>query len=236
MTKNALEASRPGETVSLGCDQKDNGIAFWVHNPGVMPPDVQLQIFQRSFSTKGAGRGIGTYSIKLLTERYLMGTVSFTSSSGQGTTFRVCCPDLKPGEGSATSVADGSPGVARRGLHILLAEDNPVNQRLAVRVLEKQGHTVVAVGDGKAAVDALEEGRFDVVLMDVEMPEMNGFEATATIRKREEKTGAQVPIVAMTAHAAAEDQARCRAAGMDGYVAKPIQREVLFRVIDELVS
>jgi len=236
MTKNALEASKPGETVSLGCEQAESGIAFWVHNPGVMPPDVQLQIFQRSFSTKGAGRGLGTYSIKLLTERYLRGSVSFTSLPEQGTTFRARCPDLKPGGGSAASGADESPVNARHDLRILLAEDNPVNQRLVVRLLEKQGHAVVAVGDGRAAVDAIEEQPFDVALMDVEMPEMNGFEATAAIRKREGETGAHIPIVALTAHATAGDQARCLAAGMDGYVAKPIQWEEIFRVIDSLVT
>ena len=236
MTKNALEASKSGETVSLGCDREDNGIAFWVHNPAVMPQDVQLQIFQRSFSTKGAGRGLGTYSIKLLTERYLMGSVSFTSLPGQGTTFRVCCPDLQPGGTSDASPVEEPPKTTRGGLHILLAEDNPVNQRLAVRLLEKQGHVVVAVDNGRAAVDAIEGQQFDMVLMDMEMPEMNGFEATAAIRKREVETGEWVPIVALTAHAMAGDQARCLAAGMDGYVAKPIQREEMFRVIGELVS
>ncbi|MHB1014115.1 MAG: sensor histidine kinase [Desulfurivibrionaceae bacterium] len=92
MTKNAIEAS-PGETVvRLGCEQTGNDLEFWVHNQSCMPEKVQLQIFQRSFSTKGSGRGLGTYSIKLLGERYLKGRVSFTSSPEKGTTFRFRCP------------------------------------------------------------------------------------------------------------------------------------------------
>ncbi|MHB8149629.1 MAG: PAS domain-containing sensor histidine kinase [Desulfobulbia bacterium] len=92
MTKNAIEASPPEGVVRIGCEQADNNLDFWVHNHGCMPEKIQLQIFQRSFSTKGAGRGLGTYSIKLLGERYLKGKVSFTSSPENGTTFRFRCP------------------------------------------------------------------------------------------------------------------------------------------------
>lgn len=92
MTKNALEASTPGQAVTLRCFPCSGGVAFAVHNPKAMPRDVQLQVFKRSFTTKGAGRGLGTYSIKLLTERYLGGQVSFTSDEGEGTTFTVVLP------------------------------------------------------------------------------------------------------------------------------------------------
>jgi signal transduction histidine kinase len=92
LIKNALEACRAGQTVTVGCSRPGDTIEFWVHNPGVMPHAVQLQVFQRSFSTKGVGRGLGTYSIKLLTERYLQGRVSFTSTPEQGTTFKVHYP------------------------------------------------------------------------------------------------------------------------------------------------
>ncbi len=91
MTKNALEASKPGDTVTLGCARQMKQVQFWVHNPAEMPRDVQLQVFQRSFSTKGSGRGLGTYSIKLLTERYLKGSASFVSGT-DGTVFRVSYP------------------------------------------------------------------------------------------------------------------------------------------------
>jgi signal transduction histidine kinase len=92
MLKNAIEACREGETVTLGCRADKERIEFWVHNPGLIPPEARLQIFQRSFSTKGAGRGLGTYSIKLLGERYLGGKVSFTSSLAHGTTFKISLP------------------------------------------------------------------------------------------------------------------------------------------------
>jgi signal transduction histidine kinase len=92
MVKNALEACRARETVTVGCSKSNGTIQFWVHNPGLMPREVQLQVFQRSFSTKGRGRGLGTYSIKLLTERYLKGQVSFTSTPESGTIFTVHCP------------------------------------------------------------------------------------------------------------------------------------------------
>jgi sensor histidine kinase regulating citrate/malate metabolism len=90
--KNALEASKPNEVISAGCKQKNNEIEFWVHNPGFIPRNIQLQIFQRSFSTKGIGRGLGTYSMKFLTVRYLGGDVSFTSTEQEGTTFRIRLP------------------------------------------------------------------------------------------------------------------------------------------------
>ncbi len=92
MIKNALEACGKGETVTAGCARQDGHVEFRVHNPGCMPREVQLQVFQRSFSTKGTGRGLGTYSIKLLTERYLHGHVSFISTPEQGTTFSVRYP------------------------------------------------------------------------------------------------------------------------------------------------
>lgn len=92
LIKNALEASRPGQTVTAGCVEEGDAIRFWVHNPAFMPPDVQLQVFNRSFSTKGSGRGLGTYSVKLLTERYLKGKAGFTSSQESGTVFFVILP------------------------------------------------------------------------------------------------------------------------------------------------
>src|SRR5262249_19358679 len=106
-------------------------------------------------------------------------------------------------------------------------EDNPVNQRLALRLLEKQGHTVVVVGDGQEAVAAVAQQRFDVVLMDVQMPLVDGLEATATIRAQEQATGTRLPILALTAHGMKGDAERCLAAGMDGYLAKPITADAL---------
>jgi CheY-like chemotaxis protein len=118
----------------------------------------------------------------------------------------------------------------------LLAEDSLVNQKLAVGLLENRGHTVTVTNNGKEAVAAQESQPFDLVLMDVQMPDMDGIEATALIRRREQQTGAHVPIVAMTAHAMKGDRARCLAAGMDGYIAKPIRTKELFATIEGILS
>ena len=120
---------------------------------------------------------------------------------------------------------------AVRSLHVLLAEDNAVNQRLVVRTLEKHGHTVVVASSGKEAMAALDWQTFDLVLMDVQMPEMDGFEATLAIRAHERTTGRHLPIVAMTAHAMQGDRERCLEVGMDGYIAKPIQAKELLQAI-----
>jgi two-component system, sensor histidine kinase and response regulator len=121
-------------------------------------------------------------------------------------------------------------------LHILLAEDNAVNQKLAVRMLEKRGHAVVLAKTGKEALAAWEREPFDLILMDVQMPELDGFEATAAIREAERIKGGHTPIVAMTAHAMEGDRQRCLEAGMDGYVSKPIQAQTLFEAVDKICS
>ncbi len=126
---------------------------------------------------------------------------------------------------------------ARRPLRILLAEDSLVNQKLTTGVLERQGHQVVVANHGKEALALLEtHGPFDLVLMDVQMPEMDGLEATAVIRAREKSTSGHLPIIAMTAHALKEDRQRCLEAGMDAYLAKPVRAAELLETIDRLVS
>ncbi len=124
----------------------------------------------------------------------------------------------------------------RQRLRILLAEDNLINQKLAVRLLEKRGHSVREVLNGREAVRALETESFDLVLMDIQMPEMNGFEATAAIREREKSTGAHTPIIAMTANALKGDEEQCLTAGMDGYVSKPIRTQQLFATMESVLS
>ena len=116
-------------------------------------------------------------------------------------------------------------------LRILLAEDNVVNQVLASRLLEKRGHSVVVASNGREALEELEKQKFDLVVMDVSMPEMDGFEAAAAIRGKERVTGTHIPIVAMTAHAMKGDRERCLAAGMDAYISKPIQPNELYQAI-----
>jgi PAS domain S-box-containing protein len=125
---------------------------------------------------------------------------------------------------------------SRTPLRVLLAEDNVVNQRLAVRLLEKEGHTVVVAGDGAKALEALERQAFDLILMDVQMPIMDGVETTAAIRKLEQSNGAHIPIVAMTAHAMAGDRQKFLSLGMDGYVSKPIHSADLFDTIENVFA
>ncbi len=124
---------------------------------------------------------------------------------------------------------------SRRQLRILVAEDNTVNQMLAVRLLEKRGHVVTIAQTGKLALEAHESQHFDLILMDVQMPEMDGLEATVAIRQREMKSGKHTPIIAMTAHAMVGDRELCLKAGMDGYVSKPLDVGDLFAAIDDLL-
>jgi signal transduction histidine kinase/CheY-like chemotaxis protein len=125
--------------------------------------------------------------------------------------------------------------VPQRTLRVLVAEDNAVNQVLMVRILEKRGHLVVVAKDGRAAVAAVEAGPFDVALMDVQMPEMDGFQVTAAIREKEGGTGRHLPIIALTAHAMRGDRERCLSAGMNAYLTKPIRADDLFRTLEECV-
>jgi len=121
-------------------------------------------------------------------------------------------------------------------LRVLLAEDNLVNQRLGMRLLEKRGHSVVVAGNGRETLAAFESGGFDLILMDLQMPEMDGFEATTAIRERERESGNRVPIVALTAHAMKGDREKCLAAGMDGYLTKPIRPVELDGVLDTYIA
>jgi PAS domain S-box-containing protein len=137
-------------------------------------------------------------------------------------------------ESCAAPAFESRPSHPGRPLRVLVAEDNPVNQRLAVRLLEKRGHSALLAADGGQAVRAAENENFDLILMDVQMPRMDGYRATRLIREREEQTGRRTPIVAMTAHAMKGDRQRCLDAGMDGYLAKPIDPGQLFALLDRM--
>jgi len=125
---------------------------------------------------------------------------------------------------------------SRGRLRVLLVEDNAVNQLVALRLLEKYGHVVTVAGNGRKALEALEKEVYDIVLMDVQMPEMDGLEATRTIREKEKTTGRHIPIVAMTAHAMKGDEERCLAAGMDDYLTKPIRTKDLLATLEETMN
>ncbi len=143
---------------------------------------------------------------------------------------------LGPQPLAARRPAPARPAAAmsRRSLRVLVVEDNAVNRLLAVRMLDKMGHTVIAAAGAREALETLDAGPFDVVLMDVQMPDMDGFEATAMVRRMERESGGHVPIIAMTAYAMEGDRERCLAAGMDGYIAKPINRKDLADALDNV--
>jgi CheY-like chemotaxis protein len=195
-----------------------------------------------SFTRRYGGTGLGLAIVTQLVQ-LMSGRLWLESTLGRGSTFHFT---LQLGRQPAAEVSDipvdiparcHVPGGPERSrcLQILVAEDNPVNQRLAVRLLEKHGHSVVVVGDGEAALAALAYQPFDLVLMDVQMPRLNGLEATAAIRTQEQGTGRHLPILALTAHAMHGDAARCLAAGMDGYLAKPFQADELDAALARLL-
>jgi CheY-like chemotaxis protein len=123
-----------------------------------------------------------------------------------------------------------------KSLHILVAEDNLINQKLVVRLLQKQGHTSIVANNGREAVEAWERQPFDAILMDMMMPEMDGLEATMEIRTREQARGQHIPIIAVTANAMAGDREKCLAAGMDEYLPKPVEVTKLYETLSKLVG
>jgi CheY-like chemotaxis protein len=181
--------------------------------------------------TSTGERGDGSRCVKLGIAAYLMKPIK------QSELFFTICKVLQktaPGADRTSLITRHTIRESKRRLHILLAEDNLVNQKLAVKILERMGHSVSVAANGKRAIETLENGEFDLVLMDVQMPEMDGLEATRLIRESEKTTGSHVPIMAMTAYAMKEDEARCLEAGMDGYVSKPIDTQGLFETIENL--
>jgi CheY-like chemotaxis protein len=156
----------------------------------------------------------------------------------QAELLQVVCHAL----GKAESREVTAPVITRHSLRedsqrwrVLLAEDNAVNRMLAVRLLEKRGHKVTTANNGREAVAAFSTQQFDLILMDVQMPEMDGFEATAEIRSMQIVTGPHTPIIALTAHALTGDREKCMECGMDGYVAKPIRAENLYTEMDDVM-
>jgi signal transduction histidine kinase/ActR/RegA family two-component response regulator len=258
---NAIKFTARGEVaVETGIERGAGEgmlLHFRVADTGIgIPPDKQKAVFQAfeqadaSTTRKYGGTGLGLAISKRLVE--LMGGRIWLESP------RADLPADAPGPGSVfhftMAVAEGVPvamadddrtnrtvlvemrRAPRMKLRVLLAEDNLINQKLAVRILEKQGHGVTVANDGVEAVAAAQNGEFDVILMDVQMPNMGGLEAAAAIRTLERGTGRHVPIVALTAHAMKGDQERCLEAGMDGYVSKPIQANHLLEVMAQVTS
>jgi two-component system, sensor histidine kinase and response regulator len=238
---NALKFTAEGEValeVTAEAMQGDGMILhFVVTDTGVGIPQEKLELIFDSFSQADlsttrqfGGTGLGLTISRNLVEM-MGGRIWVESQLGKGSCFhftvRLGTPltAIASATRPAISLTATLPEVRDDGprtLTILLAEDNPVNQKVAMRMLEKRGHHVVLATNGREAVDALAQRSFDLVLMDVHMPEMDGFEATKAIRDQEKLTGSHQSIVAMTASAIKGDSERCIAAGMDDYISKPI--------------
>ena len=235
-----VEAHTPGR-VSLHFAVSDTGIG--------VPLEKQALIFEAFAQADGSttrrygGTGLGLAICSRLVEM-MGGRIWVESEPNEGSTFHFTVrlgvssdstlPARKPENHQSANRSLGEARLGTRVLRILVAEDNPVNQRLAVRLLEKWGHRVVVASNGREAVATAEKQDFDLLLMDVQMPQVDGLEATAAIRRREKATGAHIPIIAVTARAMKGDRERCIEAGMDGYISKPIRGQELFKVLEHL--
>jgi PAS domain S-box-containing protein len=247
---NAVKFTEKGEisvkvgVVSLSDDAVE--LKFEVRDTGIgISPEKQKVIFNpftqadssttRQYGGTGLGLSITTQLVALM-----KGAIWVESEPGKGSTFHFTCKlGARPGD-SETCIQE-SPQIEGQysppldPLRILLAEDNPVNQKLASLMLTKAGHMVVVAGNGQETVEKYESGDFDLILMDIQMPEMDGMEATRIIRKSEQAAGRRIPIIAMTASAFKKDEDECLRAGMDAYVSKPISKSVLFDTIQKLM-
>jgi CheY-like chemotaxis protein len=231
---------------------------FGIKDTGIgIPPEMKEKIFAAfsqadgSMARKYDGTGLGL-AICVRLVQMMGGKIWVESAPQKGSLFHFTL-DLALAEGNAfsivgqresgeTALQTQSPPSATldaftgRGIHVLLVEDNAVNRTLAERLLQKREFTVSIAVDGRQAIAATQRTEFDLVLMDIQMPEMDGFEATAEIRKREKITGRRTPIIALTAHALKEDRERCLSAGMDAYVTKPISPVELFTTIQTVLQ
>ncbi len=219
---------------NLHFDVSDTGIGIPAGKlPQVFEPFVQAD---GSTTRKYGGTGLGlSISNKLAT--LMNGRLEAVSSPGAGSTFTLTVPLGLAPDGAPVHDA-GRRSVeppACRPLHLLVAEDNPVNQKLVLRLLEKHGHTAEVAPDGRVALEALMRGGFDGVLMDIQMPELDGLQV-ATLYRAGEVPDRRLPIVAMTAHARAGDHLRCLEAGMDAYLAKPLDSSELLEVLAQVVA
>ena len=188
--------------------------------------------------TKFAGTGLGMPITKKLVEK-MGGTISFESKEGTGTTFVIRIPFRIDTDRKDRTETEEKMETSIQGLHVLLTEDNELNMEIAEFVLRNEGTVVTKAWNGQEAVDIFRKsspGEFDVILMDIMMPVMNGYEAAKMIRSLDREDAKVIPIIAMTANAFIEDRMRAKEAGMDEHIAKPVDRKLLVKVINELVK
>ena len=253
---NAIKFTRQGEVVVRVAMESQDEEGVWLHfsvaDTGIgIPPEKQTAIFDAftqadsSTTRRFGGTGLGLSISSRLVEM-MGGKIWVESEPGKGSTFHFTACFAMDATGDEYAAEPGIDDLSGMPLHepecrlrILLVEDNPINRKLTASILEGQGHAVVVAENGREALDLFHRGSFDLALMDVQMPEMDGFQATAAIRALERQTGGHIPhipIIALTAHALRGDRERCLAAGMDGYVSKPIHASTLIEQIEKLLA
>ncbi|MDI6749064.1 MAG: ATP-binding protein [Rhodocyclaceae bacterium] len=227
---NALKFTEHGE-VSVRLAWRDGRLRGEVIDTGIgIPNEVLPRLFQpfaqadASTTRRFGGTGLGLALCKRLVE-LMEGEIGVESCAGEGSTFWFEIPC--PAAAEPAALNHDAPPVAQRQGRVLLAEDNAVNRRIAEAMLGKLGHAVTSVADGRSAVEAWQNGHFDLVLMDCMMPEMDGYQAAREIRRLEAERGGHTPIVALTASVLEADRERCFAAGMDDFLPKPVTRAAL---------
>ena len=241
---NAIKFTERGEvfvTVEIAEDSADGSLPlhFVVTDTGIgIPAEKQQMIFESfvqgdgSMTRRFGGTGLGlTISSQLV--GIMGGRVWVDSQVGRGSSFHFTVPfrSVQHPAGQ-TATPERVIQKAMQSLHVLLAEDNEINRQVAVEFLEMRGHRVQIAMNGLEALEAAGRQRFDVILMDVQMPKMDGFQATASIRQNEKTTGHHTPIIAMTGYAMKGDRQRCLDHGMDAYICKPIQSQELFNILE----
>ena len=248
---NAMKYNRENGHIYISCIEIPSGqpemtiMEFVCRDTGIgMAEEFQKHIFEpfaqehSGSRTKFAGTGLGMPIAKKLIEK-MSGTITFESVEGVGTTFVIRVPFRIDTDRDSKVETGEKTEVSIRGLHILLAEDNELNMEIAEFMLQNEGAEVTKAWDGQEAVKIFEKsrsGEFDVILMDIMMPVMNGYEAAKMIRSLDREDAKAIPIIAMTANAFTEDRLRAKEAGMDEHVAKPVDVESLIKVIHRLVE
>ena len=246
---NAIKFTEQGEiSVRVSVERPADGpemLRFCVHDTGIgIPPEKQQSIFEAfrqadsSNSRRFGGTGLGlTISSRLVV--LMGGSIGVESRPGEGSCFYFRIPlkpASQPGTAAKCTIAKDGPrpsGLVRQ-FHVLVAEDNRINQQIVQNALARQGYRVTLAANGREAIEALYRDAIDLILMDIQMPEMDGLQATSAIREGERETRAHVPIVALTAHARADDRERCLACGMDDYLAKPVRTKDLLDTVARL--
>lgn len=249
---NAIKFTDHGEIAITVKNLQDTAgektLQFSVRDTGIgIAAEKQRSIFDafvqadssstRQYGGTGLGLAIASQLVALMG-----GQIWLESELGKGSTFHFTArfgvaDDLSLQEaGNRKHLEPQENNGEQKKLHILIAEDNAINSKLATHLVAKQGHSAVVVGSGKEALKALEQQHFDLVLMDVQMPDMDGFEATSTIRQQERSTQKHLPIIAMTAHAMSGDRERCLEAGMDAYITKPVDGKKLIAAIASVAN